>query len=87
LSPEEAEKILRPRAEYKWLTESGVQFWTVTDVAKNLNIGGNAIRVRCEDKTIKDAIFYGTQLGWRIPRSSLLVYLAELVIRKSSDAG
>jgi hypothetical protein len=30
----------------------------------------------CEDGLINGAAFYGEKLGWRMPRSGLLLYLA-----------
>lgn len=69
---------MRQYPDYDWLTKSGLQFWTVSEVAKNLNIGPAAVRARCESGAFDGALFYGVQIGWRIPRSGLIVYLATL---------
>ncbi|HEX9413779.1 MAG TPA: helix-turn-helix domain-containing protein [Ktedonobacterales bacterium] len=74
----EAEAVLRQWPEYAWLTESGVQWYRVGDVADHLGMSRETMRAMCERGAIPGAVNYGQQLGWRIPRSGLLRYLAGL---------
>lgn len=74
---DEAERVLAKLPEYAWLTNTQKAWWTVAEVAENLAIGASAVRNWCEQGLIPGAVLHSRQLGWRMPRSGLLQYLAE----------
>ncbi len=77
LNLQEAERILAQLPEYAWLTGSRKSWWTVSEVAEQLEIGESAVRSWCERGLIPGAVLHTRQLGWRIPKSGLIQYLAE----------
>lgn len=74
-----AEQTLRAIPEYAWLAESGQQWYTVAEVAEAMSIGKDVIRRWCERGLIANAVMYGQQIGWRLPRSGLLLFFATIV--------
>ncbi len=72
----EGEQVLAQFPEYRWLTSSGLQWWTVSEVADHLGVGKDVVRGWCERQEIPGAVLYGQQIGWRMPRSGLIVYCA-----------
>lgn len=76
---QDAEKVLGQIPEYSWLVQSGQQWWTVAEVSEHLNVGRDVIRRWAEQGSIAGAVLYGVQLGWRLPRSGLILHLARLV--------
>ena len=74
-----AEQTLRAIPEYAWLADSGQQWYTVAEVAEAVSIGKDVIRRWCERGLIANAVMYGQQIGWRLPRSGLLLFFAEIV--------
>lgn len=78
MTPEAAEQALRHFPEYDWLTQSGQQWWAVTEIKEKLGIGEQAIRTRCENGMIPGAVNHGVAVGWRIPRRGLLMFVASL---------
>jgi hypothetical protein len=74
---QEAERILAQLPEYGWLTSDSKSWWTVSEVAEHLEIGESAVRGWCEKGLIPGAVLHSRQLGWRIPRSGLMLYLAD----------
>jgi hypothetical protein len=77
MSLAEAERKLSQLPEYAWITGNPKPWWTVAEVAENLGIGPSAVRGWCEQGLIAGAVLYSRQLGWRMPRSGLVQYLAE----------
>ena len=84
-----AEQLLAAIPEYAWLVQSGKQWWTVAEVSEALGIGLGAVRALAERGDIAGAVLYGQQIGWRLPRSGLVLYLARLQQRgaATSDEG
>jgi hypothetical protein len=81
MTPEELQAIVERLAkwpEYDWLTQSGESWFKVSDVAEGLGFSRETVRAMCERGAIPGAVFYGQQLGWRMPQSGLLEYLAGL---------
>jgi hypothetical protein len=74
----EAEQLLADIPEYGWIVEATKQFWSSGDIAKHLSINAGTVRRWCEEGLLPGAVFYGEKLGWRIPRSGILLYLASL---------
>lgn len=74
-----AEQQLQAIPEYDWIARSGQQWFTVSEVATAMAVGKEAVRGWCERGLIAGAVMYGQQIGWRMPRSGLLLYLADLV--------
>jgi hypothetical protein len=81
-----AERLLAAIPEYAWLVQSGKQFYTVSEVSAALDIGVGAVRALAERGDIAGAVLYGTQIGWRLPRSGLMLYLARLQQRGTDGA-
>ncbi|MBA3822629.1 MAG: hypothetical protein H0X24_01840 [Ktedonobacterales bacterium] len=75
----DAEALLRPIPEYDWLVRSGKQFWKGSEVAEVFGIDSRKVAEWCADGLIVGATEFGEKLGWRIPRSGLLVFFAERV--------
>jgi len=75
----EAEAILRPIPEYDWLVRSGKQFWKGSEVADVFGIDSRKVADWCADGLIIGATEFGEKLGWRLPRSGLLLFFAERV--------
>lgn len=72
-----AEALLDAIPEYHWLTRSDAPIWRVQQVAGPLGVTEHIVRNWCEGGLIRGAIKYdASQVGWRIPRSGLLVFLA-----------
>ncbi|HEV2459221.1 MAG TPA: hypothetical protein VGS80_12755 [Ktedonobacterales bacterium] len=75
-----AEALLDAIPEYHLLTRSPTPFWKVQQVAGPLGVTEHIVRNWCERGYIRGAIKYDDpQVGWRIPRSGLIVFLAERV--------
>ena len=77
LTTEEAETILRPLPEYHVFTENKKPWWTAQEVAEGLGIGTAIVRGWCENQDIVGAVKYPGPAGWRMPRSTLLPFLAQ----------
>lgn len=75
----EAERILQATPEYDWLARSGQQWYTVAEVATAVAVSKALVRAWCERGQIAGAVLYGQQIGWRLPRSGLLLFFAEIV--------
>lgn len=82
MTPEEmdrAERMLAARPEFAWLTGEEASAWyRVSDVADEIGVSRETVRAWCERGTIPGAVFYGKEMGWRMPRSGLLEYFAGL---------
>jgi hypothetical protein len=82
MTPEEfreAEKLLSSRPEYQWLTQSGKQWFNLTDVARGSGLSRDTVRGLCESGSIPGAVFYNPDIGWRLPYSGLVEYFARLL--------
>lgn len=75
---EAAERLLRETPEYAWITESGQQWYTVSEVVEATTVAATTVRAWCDRGQIAGAVFYGQQIGWRMPRSGLLLFFASL---------
>lgn len=75
----EAEAILRPIPEYDWLVRAGKQFWKGSEIAEVFGIDSRKVAEWCAAGLIVGATEFGEKLGWRIPRSGLLLFFAERV--------
>ena len=75
---EGALRFLSGIPEYRWLTDSEQQWWTVTQVAGHMGLSDDAVRAAAKRGDIPGAVLYAQQVGWRLPRSGLAVYFAGL---------
>jgi hypothetical protein len=82
----EATAYLAQFPEYRWLTTGGLQMYRISDITPHLAVGEKAIAALCERGEIAGAVSFGTPIGWRIPRSGLIVWLAAQV-RRNQAAG
>ncbi|MDE1904916.1 MAG: hypothetical protein KGH75_00515 [Rhodospirillales bacterium] len=82
-----AEALLRNIPEYDWLTKGGLQWWTIPQLAEHLPLGEAAIRARIRE--FPGAQDYGEKIGYRIPRSGVILYLARILVeqQRHQDAG
>ncbi len=84
----EAETLLRPIPEYGWLLNSGQQWYKLEELQTITGIGPAAWTKRCEDGRVPGAVNHGYGVGWRAPRSGLLIYFGRLVAEnRQHDAG
>ena len=75
---QEAERIVMQILEYRWLRDEK-SWYSVIEVAEKLGIGRESVRKWCESGDIPGAMnFQPQQVGWRIPRSGLLLFLARI---------
>lgn len=74
-----AEQTLRTIPEYRWLVNSEQPFWSSGNVAEHLAVSPTTVRLWCESGGIVGAAFYGGRIGWRMPRSGLIIFLAGLI--------
>jgi len=71
--------------EYHWLTQ-GPEFFRTSDIYKRLGVNVKVVINWCEHGTRTmlplrryGATPFGDQLGWRIPRSALLVFFYRVI--------
>jgi Helix-turn-helix domain len=79
MTPEElqaAERFLSQRPEFAWLISSGKQWFNITDVANGSGVSRNTVRDWCQSAKLPGAVYYGPEIGWRIPRSGLIEYFS-----------
>lgn len=81
----QAESALRLRPEFTWLTGDLASWRNVSDVAAGAGVTRATVNKWCEEGLIPGAIYY-EGIGWRIPRSGLIEYFAN-VQRRHSQAG
>lgn len=87
MTPEElkaAESALAQRPEYGWLISTGAQWFNASEVSRGAGVSRNTVRDWCEGGKIPGALFYGPELGWRIPRSGLVEFFYELLSGRSA---
>jgi hypothetical protein len=81
VTPEElhqAEDRLAERPEYEWLTGSATEWFITAEVSRHTGVSRNTVRFLCESGRIPGAVFYGPDIGWRIPRSGLIEFFSGL---------
>jgi hypothetical protein len=71
-----AEAMLSRVPEFAPLVGDGRPFWKTGEVAGLLGVTDHIVRGWCESGQIRGATKYDQNVGWRIPRSGLLVFLA-----------
>jgi hypothetical protein len=76
---QEAERLLSSRPEYNWLTQSGKQWFNLTDVARGSGLSRDTVRGLCESGSIPGVVYYNPDIGWRIPYSGLVEYFDRLL--------
>lgn len=81
MTVQEAEEILRGIPEYSWIVESDQSFWRTGDILQAMGISAGTIIQWCKDGLIDGATNFGGALGWRMPRSGLLLFFAARVKR------
>ena len=75
----EALTILQGIREFDWLTKSDQLWYSITDVSHASGVGKDSVRKWCENGEFPDAMNYQpVQIGWRIPRSNLMVFFAAM---------
>lgn len=73
----QAERALRAHPEYRWLWDSGLQWYRVSDIVKATDFTADTIEGWCKQGQIRHAAYFGQQIGWRIPRSGLILFFAQ----------
>ena len=71
-----AEEVLARIPELAPIVSDPRPFWKTGEVAALLGVTDHIVRGWCESGQIRGAIKYEQNVGWRIPRSGLLVFLA-----------
>lgn len=82
---EAAFRLLSGMLEYRWLTGTDHQWFTVADVSAHMGISDDAVRAAAKRGDIPGAVLYASQVGWRLPRSGLAVYFAGLYGRQQQQ--
>lgn len=75
----QAEEFLRRRGvpEDQWLLESGQQYYAVAELKGSLlGLSDDAINAALNRGEFPNATLPSRQMGWRIPRSGVIYYLA-----------
>ena len=78
---EEAETYLRQKGvpEDAWVLNSGQLFYRVSEVeGKLFGLTGDAIRSLASSGQIPNAVQPSQQVGWRLPRSGIIYYIAQI---------
>lgn len=79
---------LRAIPEYGWLVNDAKPWYTASEVAENAGVSRDAVRSWCEQHRVRGAVLYAAQVGWRLPRSGLALYFADLQRQRgASQAG
>lgn len=73
----DAQKYLSQFQEFDWMTKSGQQWYKIDEVSNGLALGEEALRRACVNGEFPGAQNYGPGIGWRIPRSSLILWIYE----------
>jgi len=73
---ERAEALLAGIPELASIVRDPRPFWKASEVAAMLGVTDHIVRAWCDSGQIRGAIKYDVNVGWRIPRSGLLVFLA-----------
>jgi excisionase family DNA binding protein len=81
LTIEQAEAILGALPEYDTFTKDKKIWWGADEVAKGLGVGRQIVLDWCDNGSINGAVQYPGRAGWRIPRSQLLIFLAQRHLR------
>ncbi len=76
---QEAQRTLAAIPEYDWLTRSTQPWFSVSEIAPQMGVSKEAVRGWCERGEIQHATLYTQQVGWRMPRSGLLMFFAARV--------
>ena len=70
---------------------SGQQWYATSEAAKYLGVSADVIRAAADRGAIPGAILHEARVGWRLPRSGLIHYLADqrrkTLERRGQDAG
>jgi hypothetical protein len=81
MTVEQAQAILARIPEYAWLTSGNEQWYSPGEVAAAMGINAATVRLWCDRGDVVGAINYGGRMGWKLPRSGLLLYFAALAER------
>lgn len=82
-----AEAQLAQRPEFAWLFEPGHGPWyQAAEVARGAGVARDTARDWCKDGKIPGAIYYGEDIGWKIPQSGLVEFFTSLQ-RRQHQAG
>lgn len=84
---QESQQTLEAIPEYDWLTRSEQQWFTVSEVAPHMAVSKETVRDWCETGQIKHATLYKQQVGWRMPRSGLMLFFAKRVREREQHVG
>lgn len=78
MTPSEAEARLQAVPEYAWILANSNQWYSAVEVAKQLGVSSDVVSKWCRERRIPGAVQMERRIGWRLPRSGILVFLAEL---------
>jgi len=71
-------EVLQRNPDYDWLTRSSRPVFRASEVAEILSLDIKTVNSWCTDGLIEEAANFD-RAGWRLPRSSLLVFLAQRI--------
>jgi hypothetical protein len=73
---QEFERAVAARPEYAWVF-AGDGWFNVAEIARGLGVSRKIVTDWCRDSAFPGALYYGDNVGYRIPRSGLIEFLAK----------
>lgn len=71
------ERRLQAQPEYAWLFKPSDGWYNVAETARGLGVSRTKVTEWCKEKVIPGVIYYGEDVGYRLPRSGLIEFLAQ----------
>ncbi len=73
----EHEEMLRGRPEHAWLFTPNDGWYNATEVARGLGLTRKTVAEICKRGEIPGALWYGEDIGWRMPRAGVIEFIAQ----------
>jgi len=74
---DEREQRLHERPEHAWLFTPSDGWYNASQVARGLGLTRPTVAAMCKRGEIPGAIWYGDDIGWRMPRAGLIEFLVQ----------
>lgn len=72
----DSESMLKARPEFAWVLAPGDGWFNVSEIARGLGVSRKIVTDWCRDGAIPGVVYYGEDVGYRVPRSGLIEFLA-----------
>ena len=60
----------------RWIMQSGQEYYRIAEVTGPLHLSDDAVRSLASRGELPGSILHGQQVGWRIARAGIVIYLA-----------